>query len=73
MKKIFTLILAGVIACSLGACGGNYSETDMSGGENQPETTTQTLEQEEEKVESTEETPTAAPESEEESTSEATE
>ncbi len=44
MKKIFTLILAGVIACSISACGGT-SQTNSTETQSEPKTSTQSIDE----------------------------
>ena len=44
MKKIFTLILAGVIACSISACGGT-SQTNSTETQPAPKTSTQSIDE----------------------------
>ena len=44
MKKIFTLILAGIIACSISACGGS-TETNSDATNLKPEEKTQSIDE----------------------------
>ena len=45
MKKIFTLILTGIIACSISACGGS-TETNSDATNLKPEVKTQSIDEE---------------------------
>ncbi len=44
MKKIFTLICAGIIACSISACGGT-AETNSDVAKPNPEEKTQSIDE----------------------------
>ncbi len=49
MKKIFTLICAGIIACSITSCGG-VSETNSTDTQTKPNEATQSIDEKKDAV-----------------------